>query len=121
MQITVSQYAHDAAEINVVAPLGRIDQASAEDFLNALHPLLARLGPDAPPLVLDFSGVDYIASVGLRALMVAARQAKAGGGGIGIAALQPMVREVFSIARFDLVIPCFDSLESAARELTACK
>jgi anti-anti-sigma factor len=68
--------------------------------------------------VLDFSGVDYIASVGLRALMVAARQAKAGGG-IGIAALQPMVREVFSIARFDLVIPCFDSLESAARELCA--
>lgn len=119
MQITVSRYAYAAIDINVVAPLGRIDQSSAEDFLNALHPMLAQLGPDAPPLVLDFSAVDYIASVGLRALMVAARQAKASGGRIGIAALQPMVREVFSIARFDLVIPCFDNVESAARELCA--
>ncbi len=117
MQLTVSQH----ASTTVAAPIGRIDQASADGFLRSIQELLAARGPDSPPLVLDFSGVDYIASVGLRALMVAARQAKSGGGKIAIAALQPMVQEVFSIARFDLVIACFDSLESAARELSACK
>jgi hypothetical protein len=32
-----------------------------------------------------------------------------------------MVQEVFTIARFDLVIACFDTVESATRELSACK
>lgn len=121
MQITVYQHAHAASNITVAAPVGRIDQGSADEFLNSISPLLTALSPDAQPLVLDFSGVDYIASIGLRALMVSARQAKNNGGKIGIAALQPMVREVFSIARFDLVIACFDSLDAAARELSACK
>jgi anti-anti-sigma factor len=103
----------------LLVPSGRLDQASSDPFLQAVLAELSDRTAASTPLVLDFSAVDYIASVGLRALMVAARQAKAGGGGIGIAALQPMVREVFSIARFDLVIPCFDSVESAARELCA--
>lgn len=117
MQLTVSQH----ADKTVIAPVGRIDQASADGFLNAMQELLAARRPDSPPVLLDFSGVDYIASVGLRALMVSARQAKSNGGKIGIAALQPMVQEVFTIARFDLVIACFDTLETAARELSACK
>lgn len=117
MQIIVSQHANAM----IAAPVGRIDHASADAFLGAMQTLLATHGPDSPPLLLDFSGVDYIASVGLRALMVSARQARSNGGKIGIAALQPMVREVFSIARFDLVIACFDTLESAAKELSACE
>lgn len=115
MQLSVSRNASST----VAAAAGRIDQASADSFLKSVQELLAAHGPDSPPLVLDFSGVDYIASVGLRALMVASRQAKSSGGRIGIAALQPMVREVFSIARFDLVIACFDSIDSASRELSA--
>lgn len=119
MQISVSRHAD--TNIHVVTPVGRIDQASADAFLNFIRTLPDRAGPDLPALVLDFAGVDYIASVGLRALMVTARECKSSGGRIAIAALQPMVREVFSIARFDLVIACFDSVESAAKELSACK
>jgi anti-sigma B factor antagonist/stage II sporulation protein AA (anti-sigma F factor antagonist) len=116
MQLTVSQLASST----VAAPVGRIDQSSADAFLNSMQTLLASHGSASAPLVLDFSGVDYIASVGLRALMVLARQVKSSGGKIAIAALQPMVREVFSIARFDLVIACFDTPDTAARELAAC-
>jgi len=115
MQLNVTQHGNST----VAAPIGRIDHASADAFLDSIKTLLINHGPGSPPLLLDFSGVDYIASVGLRALMVSARQAKSNGGKIGIAALQPVVQEVFTISRFNLVIPCFDTLETAAKELSA--
>ena len=99
----------------VVAPVGRIDQNSAEAFQLGLEPHLSACTQDAPALVLDFGGVEYISSVGLRVLMLAARQARTQGGRIAIAALQPIVREVFEISRFHLVLPVFDNVDAAAR------
>lgn len=97
----------------IACPVGRIDHASAETFAQSIAPLLENCQAGRPPLILDFSGVSYISSVGLRALMVAARQAKAQGGQLCIVSLQPLVSEVFTIARFNLVIPCFaDSAEA---------
>ena len=111
MQLTVTS-SHGAS---VLKPIGRIDQASADAFLSALQPHLASCTRDSAPLILDFSAVDYISSVGLRALMIAARQVRATHGKIAIAALQPLVREVFGIARFDLVIPYFECIADASK------
>ncbi len=99
-------------ETVVLSPRGRIDHASAEAFKTALGPHLAQAGP-GHPLVLDLAGVDYIASVGLRVLMLASRQARAQGGTIAVAALQPLVREIFEISKFTLVFPCFASVADA--------
>jgi anti-sigma B factor antagonist/stage II sporulation protein AA (anti-sigma F factor antagonist) len=96
----------------VLSPRGRIDHASADAFRTALGPHLALVDP-GHPLVLDLGGVDYIASVGLRALMLASRQARAQGGTIAVAALQPLVREIFEISRFTLVFPCFATVADA--------
>jgi len=56
----------------------------------ALAPALA---PDAPhrAIVVDLSGVDYISSVGLRVLMVAAKTMRARRAAIAVASLQPVV------------------------------
>ena len=99
-------------EAVVVSPRGRIDHAGAEGFKAALGPHLAQSGPGRP-LVPDLGGVDYIASVGLRVLMLASRQARAQGGTIAIAALQPLVREIFEISKFTLVFPCFSTVADA--------
>jgi anti-sigma B factor antagonist/stage II sporulation protein AA (anti-sigma F factor antagonist) len=96
----------------VLSPRGRIDHASAEAFKTALAPHLAESGPGRP-LVLDLGAVDYIASIGLRVLMLAARQARAQGGTIVVAALQPLVREIFEISKFTLVFPCFPDVAAA--------
>lgn len=114
MHVAVNPHPH----ATVLAASGRIDQSSAEDFLAALQQQVESCNV-AMPLVIDFSGVDYISSVGLRALMMVARQIKARQGRLGIAALQPLVREVFGIARFDLVIPCFDNVDGAIAGLSA--
>jgi len=103
------------AGVNVVVPVGRIDHASADEFQAALTPHLAACKENEPPLVVDMSNVDYISSVGLRVLMVAAKQVKTQKGCIVVAALSPLVKEVFEISRFNLVFDIFDSVESAAR------
>ena len=101
--------------IKVVTPAGRIDHASADDFQAALEPHVAACRESAPALVIDMSNVDYISSVGLRVLMVAAKQVKGQNGCIVVAALSPLVKEVFEISRFNLVFDLFDSVEAAAR------
>jgi len=97
----------------ILAPQGRIDHASATDFSIALEPHLAECKAGGISLVLDFGGVEYISSVGLRALMLAARQVKAQNGQIAIAALTPMVKEVFEISRFNLVYKVYDNVDAA--------
>src|SRR5262245_20383303 len=104
--------------VMVVSPRGRIDHASAEAFKTALSPYLAETGPGRP-LVLDLAGVDYIASVGLRVLMLASRQARAQKATIAVAALAPLVREIFEISKFTLVFPCFATVPEALADLAA--
>ena len=103
--------------VNVLKVSGRIDHASASTFQEALAPYLAACSSNEVPLALDFSAVEYISSIGLRALMLAARQVKAQGGRIVIVALTPAVADVLRIARFDLIFPLFGDLETAMKSL----
>lgn len=50
---------------------------------------------------LDFSGLDYIASVGLGLLAAAQKRLMATGDGLILAGLNPHLREVFSLAGFE--------------------
>ena len=97
----------------IVSPSGRIDHATAEAFKTALAPHVARCAAGQDRLVLDFGAVEYISSAGLRILMLAAKQAKAQGGVLAVAALQPIVREIFEISRFTLVLKVFTTVDEA--------
>ncbi len=69
--------------------------------------------------MVDLSGVEYISSVGLRVLMLASKQAKAQGGALAVCGLQPVVREIFEISRFNLVLPVFPTPAGGARRALA--
>ena len=105
------------ADTTVLFPQGRIDHASAEQFRAALAPHLAGAGRDR--LVVDLSGVEYISSVGLRVLMLASKQVKAQGGSLAVCGLGPVVREIFEISRFNLVLDVFPALREALAGLSA--
>ena len=95
----------------VLAVSGRLDITSADALRDAL---LARIADrDGHKLVLDFSGVDYISSAGLRVLMIASRQARSANVTLAIASLQPIVAEIFQISRFDALLACYPTLELA--------
>jgi len=98
----------------VLSPIGRIDLTNAEAFKENLLRVVA-LAKTA--LILDLSEVDYISSAGLRSVMIASKAGKPNGVTLGIAAMRPVVREIFSISRFDLVFPCFETIRDAIAEL----
>lgn len=98
----------------LVSASGRIDLSNAEDFKDALATALSKA---KSALILDLSGVDYISSAGLRALMIAFKAGKAEGKAFGIAALQPLLLEIFTISRFNLVFPLFDTVRQAVEKL----
>jgi anti-anti-sigma factor len=114
MELTERQ----AGKALVLGASGRIDHASAERFRATLQPHLEQCKAGNYVIVLDFSAVEYISSVGLRVLMLAAKQVKSQGGAIGVAALQPVVKEIFEISKFNLVIPCFAAVRDALATLS---
>jgi anti-sigma B factor antagonist/stage II sporulation protein AA (anti-sigma F factor antagonist) len=101
----------------VLCPEGRIDHARADAFKLALDPYLSDCDKEGAPLVLDLSQISYISSIGLRALMLANKQVKTQGGRMVLAALTPLVHEVFTISRFDMVFQIFADRAAAVAAL----
>lgn len=114
MQFSSCRY----ADVVVATPSGRVDHASAASFEQLLLPLVADAGERKAGVVLDFGGVAYISSVGLRVLMVAAKQMRGTGAPIVVAAPQPVVAEIFAISRFDHVLEIVPSVRDALARLS---
>ncbi len=96
---------------------GRVDMVTADQLRDSLLPLVDQCAAAKESIVVDFSGVDYISSAGLRVLMLAAKQAKTSGGKVAVAALQPVVLEIFQISRFDKVLDCYPQVQDAINAL----
>ena|SRR5580704_5562883 len=101
--------------IVVLEPVGYLDNDTSPLFQTRL---LEVVGTGDGRVLIDFSGVEYISSAGLRALMAASKKTKAAGGRIAVAALQPMVKEIFEISRFSLVVPVYETSAEATAALT---
>jgi anti-anti-sigma factor len=114
MELAVKRYADTLA----LFPKGRIDHATADQFKVALAPHLAGVAAGRDRAVIDLGAVEYISSVGLRVLMLASKQVKAQGGALAVADLQPVVREIFEISRFNLVLEVFPTLREALAKLS---
>jgi anti-sigma B factor antagonist len=102
----------------VLMPKGRLDHESCEAFQADLLPHVEACARERCALVLDLSGLEYVSSAGLRCLMIAARQAKSGAGRIVVAAMQPVVAEIFHISRFNLVLEVFPTLREALASIS---
>jgi anti-anti-sigma factor len=106
------------ADVYVAIPTGRIDHPNAEALRESLAPVLADAVRGKHALVLDFSRVEYISSMGLRVLLMAAKQLRAAGARIAVASLQPVAAEIFAIARFNHVLEIFPDMRAALADLS---
>jgi anti-anti-sigma factor len=95
----------------------RIDMSNADAFTDAL---MAGVAAAKVAVIVDMAGVDYISSAGLRSLTIALRTAKSEGKAFAVATLSPLVLEIFTISRFNLVFSIYlsvrDALEALAPE-----
>lgn len=103
----------------IVAPVGRVDHATAADFERAVVPLLdSATGPRAG-MIFDLERVTYVSSVGLRVLMIASKSLRARGARIAVAAMQPVVAEILEICRFSAVVEVFPTVDAALEAIKA--
>lgn len=115
MELSASQ----EGAIRILTVRGRLDHAHAKAFEDALAEHLGQCTPNGCPVVLDFASVAYISSVGLRVLLLAAKQVKSQNGRIAIAALTPVVTEVFQVSHFNLVLKVFATVVDAVASMRA--
>ncbi len=97
----------------VLSVAGRLDQDTCDDFRGELMKHVEQSARDGGSIVLDLEGLEYVSSAGLRCFMLASRQAKSQHGRIVVAALQPMVAEIFEISHFNLVFQVFPTVREA--------
>jgi anti-sigma B factor antagonist/stage II sporulation protein AA (anti-sigma F factor antagonist) len=108
----------EIANVLVVQVHGRIDHTTAKAFENELLPQLDGCTGEAKKILLDLSNVAYMSSAGLRVLTVAAKQCRQQNGDIVVAALQPLLQEVFRISRFDTIFKIFKTVKESLEEIS---
>jgi len=101
------------ADATIAMPTGRIDHRSAAEFEAGLTPLIAAAVAVKGALVLDFSGIEYISSVGLRVLMIAAKKMREQEAPLLVTSLRSVVAEIFAISRFDRILTVTATLDEA--------
>jgi len=98
--------------VRLVAPAGRIDEASATAFAERLaQEIDSAAACGSAKLAIDLAAIDYMSSRGLRGLTLAQRQS--GESGIAIVLVRPneIMREILAISRYDKVFQVFDDIE----------
>ena len=105
------------ADCRLVSVRGRIDHTNADRFQQSLG-AAAREVPRGGGMVVDLSGLEFITSAGLRALLLAQRTVSAAGSKLVVCSVEGVVREVFRIARFDTLLSVAESTEAAVAQVS---
>jgi anti-sigma B factor antagonist len=83
-------------EKGIIVLTGRLDASQVDRAREVFS------GLDASAVV-DFQTLDYISSAGLGVLLATQQRLKKGGKALKLVHMNRMVRDVFKIARFDLI------------------
>jgi anti-anti-sigma factor len=81
----------------VVTAHGRLDGSTSQAFGARLERLAAT---SEPRLVMDFSGIEFVSSAGLRVVLTVLKRVKAANGRLALCAVREPVREVLDITGF---------------------
>ena len=94
----------------VVSISGKIDAMTAPTLESSITALI---NEGNMCMVLDFGGVDYISSAGLRVILASAKSLKRNEGTLLMANVSGPVKDVFDISGFGSVFTLYDSVDAA--------
>jgi anti-sigma B factor antagonist len=106
MEMSVQESGGDAT---IVVLRGRLDREAAE----VIEPRFNDLAAARKPLIIDLSGVSYIASMGVRMFLLIGKAIAARGGKMALMAPPPEVAGILKTAGMDRAIPVRSSLGDA--------
>jgi anti-anti-sigma factor len=106
MQITISDLDQTIKRVTLV---GKLDIAGAE----AIGVPLAAAAGSRGNIVVDMTGVDFIASIGIRQLVMAAKAVARGAGKLVLLGPTPMVAEVLVVSGLEKLLPIVQTEDEA--------
>jgi anti-sigma B factor antagonist/stage II sporulation protein AA (anti-sigma F factor antagonist) len=98
----------------ILRPVGRLDNSSSPELERCVT---EQMEGAVRCIVFDFSGMDYISSAGLRVVLLAGKRLKAAGGGIALAGMRDLVRDVFEMSGFISLFPVAATADEAVRQM----
>jgi anti-anti-sigma factor len=98
----------------IVSVKGRMDALTAPEFEKDMSALISK-GENI--FLLNFTGLEYISSAGLRSILAMSKKLKEKQGKILFTGLQGPVEEVFKISGFHTIFKIFSSEEAALKEV----
>jgi anti-sigma B factor antagonist len=110
MQITISEFGAGGTKVTLV---GKLDIRGAE----VIDLPLATVAGKRQSVVVDMVGVDFIASIGIRHLVLAAKAVARGAGKFVLLNPTPLVTEVLVTAGLEQLLPIVRSEDEAIAAL----
>lgn len=99
--------------INIV---GRVDGMNTREFQSGLEQTTRSY--DGPAIVLDFEGLSYISSAGLRAILLIAEAMNRRSKKLALCSLPSAILEIIQTTGFDNIIDVYMSRSSAIEAVT---
>ena len=104
---------HREGNILVLSAHGRLDHAGAETFQKRAVDLI---DSGVRSLVVDFNGISFVASMGIRAIILPTQEMSKAGGRIALVGLSPQVRQLFEVAGLFSIFKVYPTLAEAAAD-----
>ena len=101
-----------ADDYTICRPVGELDAFTVSQFRQALAQLASN-----PRLLFDMSGVPFVDSAGLGALIGGIRRARELGGDVAVSCSRPTLTRLLRTTGFDRIVTVADTVEEAAAAL----
>jgi anti-anti-sigma factor len=107
----------DISTMNGIIIITLVRRFDADSAPAVEHELKKIADQDGQRVLFDFSQTEYVASAGLRVLLVITRSILKSGGRVALSSLSPNIRQVFEIGGFTRIFPMFGTRDEALRYL----
>ena len=102
----------ESPDYTLCRPVGELDAYTVSQFRDALGALAS-----TPHLVIDLSGVPFMDSAGLGALIGGIRRAREAGGDVAVACNRPTLTRLLHTTGFDRIVSVTETVDEAAAAL----
>jgi anti-sigma B factor antagonist len=101
------------AAVAVVSIQGSVDAMTSRELTEFL---LKKIEDDQVKMVIDLGGVEFMSSAGLRAVLIALREARSKGGDLRLAGAQPGVEKVLKMSGFNMILKTLPTVDEALND-----
>ena len=118
MEITVTEQKN----ITIVALQGNLDATTADKVSQRISAELgngAESDSKSADMIIDLSGIEFMSSAGLRAILAATQDARSAGGDLRLADGDKNIKRVLDFSGFTKIMKYYDSVADAVASFSA--